>query len=174
MKILIDERKRQLKANLHCHSVLSDGRLTPEQIKQEYQKRGYSVVAITDHERLVSHHDLTDENFLFLTAYEAYIRTMPFNYKTGVQAHINLYSKTPENKMVYYTPDHTKYVPKEERSRLKYHEFVERREYSVPFVKEFIEKAHGYGYLTCHNHPNWSMEEESFADAYADCFAMEI
>ena len=100
MKILIDERKRQLKANLHCHSVLSDGRLTPEQMKQEYQKRGYSVVAITDHERLVSHHDLTDENFLFLTAYEAYIRTMPFNYKTGVQANILFWTNSHTRKRV--------------------------------------------------------------------------
>ena len=32
------------KANLHCHTVISDGKLTKEQIKEEYQKRGYSIV----------------------------------------------------------------------------------------------------------------------------------
>ena len=26
------------KANLHCHTVISDGKLTKEQIKEEYQK----------------------------------------------------------------------------------------------------------------------------------------
>ena len=66
MKYLIDERKTQYKANLHCHTVLSDGRWTPEQVKEEYKKHGYSIVAITDHEHLVEHHDLTDENILFL------------------------------------------------------------------------------------------------------------
>lgn len=27
------------KANLHCHTVISDGKLTKEQIRKEYQKR---------------------------------------------------------------------------------------------------------------------------------------
>ena len=52
MKYLINPNKTQYKANLHCHTNLSDGHWTPEQVKEEYKKRGYSVVAITDHERL--------------------------------------------------------------------------------------------------------------------------
>ena len=174
MKKLIDDKKKQLKANLHCHSVLSDGRWTPEQIKEEYAKRGYSVVAITDHERLVPHHDLSDENILFLTAYEMYVRTMPFDYEQGLQSHMNLYSLTPENKMVYYTPDHTRYIPKEELETLEYHEFVEHRRYDLEFIKQAVEKAREYGFLVCHNHPSWSLEDESIAPAYSDCFAMEI
>ena len=31
------------KANLHCHTVISDGKLTKEQIREEYRKRGYSI-----------------------------------------------------------------------------------------------------------------------------------
>ena len=60
MKRFIDGTKKQFKANLHCHTNLSDGKWTPEQVKEEYKKRGYSVIAITDHEHLVSHNDLTD------------------------------------------------------------------------------------------------------------------
>lgn len=174
MKILIDEKKKQFKANLHCHTILSDGCLTPEQVKEEYKKRGYSVVAITDHERLVSHNDLTDDKILFLTAYEAYIRNFPFDGLTDAQSHINFYSKTPENKMVYYTPNHTKYIPKEELEKLEYHYLVEQREYSVDFLKKMIDDANKCGFLACHNHPTWSFEGESYADAYANCFAMEI
>lgn len=37
------------KANLHCHTTLSDGKLTPEEIKEAYKSRGYQVVAFTDH-----------------------------------------------------------------------------------------------------------------------------
>ncbi len=174
MKTLIDEKKVQFKANLHCHTVLSDGHWTAEQVKEEYKKRGYSVVAITDHERLVSHNDLTDDNILFLTAYEAYIRNFPFDAVTDGQSHINLYSKTPENKMLYYTPNHTKYIPKEELENLAYHYLVEDREFAVPFLKKMIDDAHKCGFLVCHNHPTWSFEDQSYADAYADCFAMEI
>ena len=52
MKIIIDQSKKQYKANLHCHTTLSDGNWTPEQVKEEYKKRGYSVIAITDNEHL--------------------------------------------------------------------------------------------------------------------------
>ena len=37
------------KANLHCHSTVSDGALTPEALKELYTKNGYSVIAFTDH-----------------------------------------------------------------------------------------------------------------------------
>ena len=174
MKILIDEKKFQFKANLHCHTNLSDAVLTPEQIKEEYKKRGYSVVAITDHERLVPHNDLTDDEILFITAYEVYVRNFPYDPIVDGQSHINLYSKTPENKLLYYTPDHNKYIPKEELENLEYHYFVEHREFAVDFMKKMIDDAHKCGFLTCHNHPAWSFEDERYADAYADCFAMEI
>ena len=174
MKYLIPKTKTQYKANLHSHSTLSDGAWTPERIKQEYKKRGYSVLAITDHERLVSHNDLTDDNILFLTAYEIYIRNFPFDAVTDTQSHINLYSKTPENKMLYFTPNHTKYIPKEDWGNVEYHYLVEHRELSVPFIQKLIDDAHKHGFLTCHNHPTWSFEDESIADAYKNCFAMEI
>ena len=34
------------KANLHCHTTLSDGHLTPQQVKEEYQKQGYSIICL--------------------------------------------------------------------------------------------------------------------------------
>ena len=58
------------KANLHCHTTLSDGRLTPEEVKARYLAGGYSVVAFTDHNVLVDHSDLSDERFLALTGIE--------------------------------------------------------------------------------------------------------
>ena len=42
MKYLIDPAKKQYKANLHCHSVLSDGHCTPEELKAMYKAHGYS------------------------------------------------------------------------------------------------------------------------------------
>lgn len=64
----------QFKANLHSHSNLSDGRLTPEDMVKAYKARGYSILAITDHEAPYDHTDLSTPDFLMLTGYEAYIR----------------------------------------------------------------------------------------------------
>ena len=60
----------QYKANLHCHSHLSDGEFSPEKLRDIYREKGYSVLAVTDHNRLVEHSDLNREDFLMLTGYE--------------------------------------------------------------------------------------------------------
>ena len=174
MKQLLDKAKIQYKANLHCHTIHSDGKWTPLQVKEEYKKRGYSVVAITDHEHLVNHSALSDNEFLFITGYEMYVRNLPFDYLNDAQSHMNLYSKTPDNKMLYYTPSITKYIPKEELENLQYHKLVENRELTVDFIRQTVEDAKKCGFLVCHNHPTWSFENEAFAPAYDNCFAMEM
>ena len=77
MKILLDEKKGYLKANMHCHTTCSDGRLTPEEIKEEYKKMGYSVVAFTDHEHVIDQSHLTDDSFLAITGCEVAIKEIP-------------------------------------------------------------------------------------------------
>ena len=74
MLTYISKSKPQYKANLHCHSTLSDGKLTPEELKAAYKSAGYSILAITDHENPHDHSDMTEDDFLMLTGYEAYIR----------------------------------------------------------------------------------------------------
>ena len=51
------------KANLHCHTTISDGEFTPEEIKAAYQKEGYSIVAYTDHDRYRWHKELDGPDF---------------------------------------------------------------------------------------------------------------
>ncbi len=41
---------RYYKAQLHTHTTCSDGKLTPEELIKEYQKRGFVFLAITDHD----------------------------------------------------------------------------------------------------------------------------
>ena len=69
-RYLLPETGTFYKANLHSHSTVSDGTLSPAEMKALYKSRGYSVLACTDHELLVPHHDLTDEDFLMLTGFE--------------------------------------------------------------------------------------------------------
>ena len=77
------------KANLHCHTVISDGKLTKEQIKEEYQKRGYSIVAFTDHRTYGCHPELTDENFIALAGIEVDVSENP--EKCGGWPHAKCY-----------------------------------------------------------------------------------
>ena len=58
------------KANFHCHSVVSDGKLTPEELRDAYKEKGYSILAITDHSVMVQHQHLNQPDFLLLTGVE--------------------------------------------------------------------------------------------------------
>ena len=41
---LIPEAGKFYKANLHCHSNISDGALSPEELKKIYMEKGYSII----------------------------------------------------------------------------------------------------------------------------------
>ena len=41
------------KVNMHNHTTFSDGKQTPEEIKELYLSRGYSAVVFTEHEGLI-------------------------------------------------------------------------------------------------------------------------
>ena len=96
-KFLLPENGNFYKANLHVHTTISDGALTPEEIKAVYKEKGYSVVAYTDHEAMVPHTDLADDAFLPITSVElatnAELTHGAYNFRET--CHINLYSKDP-------------------------------------------------------------------------------
>ncbi len=174
MKNLIDPALNQYKANLHCHSVYSDGKLTPEQLKDAYKSHGYSVLCISDHEHLIPHNDLTDEDFLTLTGYEVYIRKLPHDNLHNDQIHFNLFARDKnEDRLVYFTPEITKYIPKEQFPDVKYFKFVEHRRYEADFINEMVDYAKKCGFIAQYNHPVWSFENESDILSYEGFFAME-
>ena len=70
-KYLLPNEGTFYKANLHCHSNLSDGVLTPKELKDLYKANGYSVLAYTDHDIFIPHNELTDDSFVALAGFEA-------------------------------------------------------------------------------------------------------
>lgn len=48
--------KTYLNADLHCHSVVSDGTLTPEQLAQRAADKGVELWALTDHDEIGGQH----------------------------------------------------------------------------------------------------------------------
>ena len=76
-KYLLGDKGNFYKANLHCHTNLSDGHMPAAEVKELYKSRGYSVVAFTDHDALIPHQDLKSDDFLPLNGVEIAIRNHP-------------------------------------------------------------------------------------------------
>ena len=174
----IKQGQAQYKANLHCHSVISDGKLTPEELKDAYRRHGYSILAITDHEVPYDHSAMTDKDFLMLTGYEAYIRLSPTGKASAYEPelHCNLIAKDPHNvKYVCFNENYCKYV-KDPAVREKFEKVGSQRtrEYSVAYINEFVQTAIDNGYLCTYKHPTWSLELHEQIEQYRGFFSMEM
>ena len=147
--------KNVYKANLHCHTTVSDGAYTPEEIKKVYTLRGYNIVSFTDHNILESHGYLNDETFLAINACEVNINA-PRNggFTNAPTYHFNLFATKPD--MVDTPP-----LPK-----MEYHD--------VEAINKYIADRTQEGYLVCYNHPYWSLQTYEEYHRLKGCFAMEI
>ena len=177
-KILIDSEKNFYKANMHCHSIYSDGKQTVEEIKKAYLDKGYSVVAFTDHEHLIDNSHLNDENFLAITSCEIAIKQ--FDDKSTLEkldmkvCHLNFYSmdehntKTPcyNSRLDHFTQNsaHLINLPEKDYKRVYGHEGI----------SEIIRIANKEGFLVSYNHPNWSLEDARDYLGYRGIWAVEI
>ena len=162
MITLFGKNENRYKANLHCHSRYSDGRATVETIKEEYVKRGYSVVAFTDHEVLIDASKLCDENFVAINSCELSVRGPKLDLDSDNPSvkvvHMNFYAKDQKNTVTpFYNEKY--YNPKFEdvRDRVIAGEPTERI-YSHECINEMVARAHELGYLVSYNHPVWSLQ----------------
>jgi len=177
MVTLISKDKKQFKGNLHCHSTLSDGNLTPEELKEAYKARGYQVLAITDHEYPKHHQDLAEEDFVMLTGWEAYIRPgADGKYNAyNQEVHMNLFARDPENVgYVCYDPKYCRYMKPEIKELIQPVGPVGERDYSVEYINHFVATAKDNGYIVSYNHPYWSMDEEIRIMQYEGFFNLEL
>lgn len=83
---------------MHCRSTRLDGALTPEALKNLYKGNAYDILVITDHCNPKNHSALNDENFLFLTGYEADVRPDPSGRYNIFRSenHWNHFAREPE------------------------------------------------------------------------------
>lgn len=179
MEILLGKNKQFYKANLHAHTHLSDGKLSPEELKSEYKKRGYSVVAFTDHEHLLDNSYLTDDEFLAITACEIAIKEGSPTDSTlknpGLRVcHLNFYSFHPHNENTpYYNKLYDKFLNVNSTPRVKPQPDHERV-YGVEGINEIIKGATEQGFLVSYNHPSWSLETALDYSGLKNLFAVEI
>ena len=164
---LLPENGRFYKANMHSHTNISDGKFSPEEIKQLYKERGYSIVAYTDHEVFVPQNALCDDEFLAINAVEmakndgwhggfAYNKSFHINFYAKDQSATHCPILNPKSLWL----EHSKaYITKEmEEKPYKSH-------FSTAGFNHMIKTASDAGFLVCLNHPSWSiLEPEDYLD----------
>ena len=175
---LLPNDKKAYKANLHCHSTISDGKMTPEELKALYKEKGYQILAYTDHEVLVPHPELNDEDFLAMTGYEAQIYgDMELPKKLRRVSHLNFYPRDQrECTMPFFNLDDVLRLDKcPDLSRAVYlGNGKDEKVYSAAGLNALIEKARAHGFIASYNHPTWSKEDASVYTGLRGLFAMEI
>lgn len=167
------------KANLHCHSTVSDGALTPEELKKIYKENGYSIIAYTDHDVLISHPELADDTFLPLNGYEIEINEESDKECDYVKTcHLCLIAVKKDNlsQVCYHR---TKYLfanAVNYRDKIKFDDSLPdyEREYTAECVNDIIKKGREGGFFVTYNHPTWSTENYKQYSKYIGMNAMEI
>ncbi len=178
-KILLDEGIGFYKGNMHCHSTLSDGRMTPEELKAFFKARGYHFLAITDHDHINEHSYLDDEDFITITSAEYAVKEYPEqstlkNHKMKA-CHLNLYAKRQDNtNPICYSPIYDKYSKGERREALAKFDKGYQRVYSHEGVNDLIRIANENGFFVAYNHPRWSLENYKQYSGYEGLWGVEV
>ena len=180
-KFLLPENGNFYKANLHCHTTLSDGKWSIEEVKEAYKAEGYSIVAFTDHDVFLIHNDLTDDDFLALNGYEMEVNdVLPEggNPKARKTCHMCLVALDKDT----VTPvcwHRTKYCFRnavEQRPNVQNDESLPdyERAYTHERISEMMQMGRDGGFFVTYNHPTWSLESYPEYIGYNNMHAMEI
>lgn len=179
-KYLLPQNTKFFKANLHCHTNISDGKETPEEIKQLYSQKGYSVVAFTDHEILIPHPELNDENFLALNSYEYEIISprKPDNpaHKLRKTCHMCLIALEPDNTthVCWHGGLWGNALNYLDQAKIREDEPLFIRHYNGECISHVMREARKAGFFVTYNHPVWSMEDMADIANYHGMNALEI
>lgn len=175
-KILLSQDKNYYKANLHCHSTVSDGRKTPEELKEMYRERGYSIIAYTDHNILLDHSDLNDDTFLALNGMELDISEEKAWEDYPKCCHLCYIALEEDNLMqICYNSETHLYSP-ELKKNICYDktkpDYI--RKYTHECINDMIKQGRENGFFVTYNHPAWSLEALNEYGGYRGMNAMEI
>jgi hypothetical protein len=177
-KVLLSAKVPFYKVNLHCHTTVSDGKLTPLEIKEYYKSNGYSAVCFSDHEVLVDHGDLTDGSFIALKGYEISTNESDGSWgwsHTTKSAHFNLLCKTPDvDKQVCYNPYAVWGGAASYKDKVKYLGNICMRVHSDMGLNYIIRQANENGFLVTYNHPAWSLHTYGDYKNLDGLFAVEV
>lgn len=86
------------KGNIHTHTTLSDGAVSPEEQIASYKAHGYDFLAFTDHNVMNLESEWSTKDFLMLPAWE---RDILYQYKVKCTHVVGLFSPdTPDGQII--------------------------------------------------------------------------
>lgn len=181
-KILLPEAGENLRyyrANLHCHSTISDGRKSPEELKASYKARGYSVIAYTDHDVFLRHNDLTDKDFLALNGYEMEVGEAAAPGATYTRTcHMCFVALEPDTEKAacYHRSSYIWGNAVKYRDQIVFDETLPDyvRTYDPACISDMMKKGREGGFFVTYNHPTWSLESYREYMGYENMNAMEM
>ena len=141
---LLPSERTCYKASLHCHTNLSDGLHTPEEIKRAYIDRGYSIVAFTDHFTMYRHPELEDSSFIPINSYEIAFS----GYETGYDRQVVYRNKACHLNAYAIDPNMQEQLPSNFCT------------YDAKQINAHIRELHEKGFLVSLNHPEWGRQFE--------------
>ena len=156
MKYLFPENGTFYKANLHAHTNLSDGTLSPSEVKALYKENGYDIVAFTDHEVMVNQNHLCDDTFLALNGYEMSFARAGRSTPTTPTCHLNLIAKSSKvNAPIAVDPS---FLNEDQKQAFAAHTPF-KRVYDTACINEVLSLCSEAGFFPVLNHPFWSLQD---------------
>lgn len=148
------------KGNLHGHSTVSDGRLTPEQVREEYKKKRYNFIVHSEHDIYTDYQFANEPEFITIPGFEASIPTPDNDYRIY---HLNVFLGTDEMIEQATLPLFQHF----EKTPIKKWEGLQT-------VQEFINEMNSRGCMVMFNHPHWSTIELEDIIELENLFGMEV
>lgn len=181
MKIdLIPSQGNFYKVNMHCHTNISDGKRSPEEIKEFYKSAGYSAICYTDHEILIGHKELCDDDFIALHGYEVAIKkdlSGHTAYHMPVY-HFNFIAKSQDNmKMPKYFVNNPSFPGASKSWSEKYAQYdetIDTTRYDKEWINEYLKAVSDGGFLVNYNHPEWSLQNATDYIGLENIHSVEI
>ena len=176
---LFPESLNSYKVNLHCHSDVSDSLTRTFELKDFYKNSGgYAAIAYTDHDVIIKHPELCDENFVALTGAEFYAHS-DFKF-VGSQkwCHFNAVAIDEKNdKQLFWHTE--KFIPKvstlyADAVNIAPDEPNFERAYDPEILNEMFKISKDNGYFVIYNHPTDSHEDYNDYSKYENIDALEI
>lgn len=155
IRYLLPRVDRYFKANLHAHSTITDGKMSPQEVKAAYREKGYSILCLTDHNVVADHSDMNEPDFLMLTGVEINTNQTGFHHRMPAY-HLNLIAKEPHRLwQPFRKVDPLEAAkPHVEKAEIAYMSNA----YDVEAVNAAIAEANRQGFLVTYNHPGWSLQ----------------
>ena len=152
---LIPERGKFYKVNFHCHTNISDGQMSPAEVKDWYKSHGYSAVCFTDHEVLIGQEELCDKDFVALHGYEVAIKqdiTRPTSFFMPVY-HLNLVAERQDIRLMprYYASNPS--MPGDSRRWAQEKgvwdpaDTIDATHYDKEWISDYLEAVSAAGFL---------------------------